>query len=187
MRDEEADDGPGPRPGNAGGGVSRRLAEGVLVVGYGNTLRSDDGVGVCAAEAVAGDARLGGATVRAVHQLAPELAPEMSQASLVVLIDASTELPPGHVAVHRLGGGLASDAGSGTPAAVGPSTHHVGPAELIQLAAELYGGEPEVFVVSVGVATLEVGEVLSPEVAAALPTVVDAVARLAAAQGRTAG
>jgi Ni,Fe-hydrogenase maturation factor len=81
-------------PGDAAGGV--------LVIGYGNTLRSDDGVGWHAAALLAGDRRLAGAEILAVHQLTPELALDFSRASLVILIDASADDPPGTISVRPL-------------------------------------------------------------------------------------
>ena len=47
---------------------------GVLVVGYGNSLRGDDGIGWHAARLLTDDPRLTGARVLTHHQLAPELA-----------------------------------------------------------------------------------------------------------------
>ena len=67
----------------------------VLVIGYGNALRADDGVGWHAAGLLADDPRLVGATVMALHQLAPELALDLSAATLAVLVDASTATLPG--------------------------------------------------------------------------------------------
>ena len=64
---------------------------GVLVVGYGNPLRSDDGIGWHAARLLATDPRLDRARVLTRHQLAPELAEDVSRASLVVLVDAAAE------------------------------------------------------------------------------------------------
>ena len=77
------------------------------------------------------------------------------------------------------GGGRGS---SRTPVAAGPgaTSHHVDPELLLALALELYGSAPEAVVVSVGVAEMGPGEALSPRVAAALPAVADAVARLVA-------
>ncbi len=46
------------------------------------------------------------------------------------------------------------------------------------MALELYGAAPAAFVVRVGAAHMEVGESLSPEVAAALPAAVDAVVEI---------
>lgn len=168
-------------PSDAPGGS----AGGVLVIGYGNALRSDDGIGVHAAALLREDHRLAGVEILALHQLTPELTLDMSRASLVVLIDASTEDPPGSVAVRP----LAFDTAAGRGAAAGPgsSSHHVGPGELVALAAELYGAAPEVVVVSVGVATTEVGEELSPAVVAALPAVTEAVSDLVAAHRGSAG
>ena len=58
-----------------------------LVIGYGNTLRSDDGAGQKVAEKIA---KWGLPEVRslAVHQLTLELAEDISQADAVIFIDA---------------------------------------------------------------------------------------------------
>lgn len=164
----------------------------VLVVGYGNALRTDDGVGWHAARLLAGDPRLANAIVIAEHQLAPELALDLSTVGLVILVDASTTTTAGTVTVRPLaapgGGAGGGDASSGTLASPGASSHHVDPELLLALARELYGAAPEAIVVSVGVAEMGAGEALSPAVAAALPLVADVVARLVAAhKGRVAG
>jgi hydrogenase maturation protease len=151
-----------------------------LVVGYGSTLRSDDAAGRQAADLLAADPRLAGAEVLARHQLTPELALDFSEASFVVVIDASAGGRPGEVVVRQLEAG---DEG-GTRGDPGPSSHHVGPAQLLALARELYGAAPPTFVVSVGVMDMGLGEDLSPAVAAALPAVVDTVADLVRAHGR---
>jgi hypothetical protein len=52
--------------------------------------------------------------------------------------------------------------------------------ELLALAGALGGHVPEAVVIAVGVADLELGESLSPSVTAALPEVLDTVARLVA-------
>jgi hydrogenase maturation protease len=151
----------------------RAARAGVLVIGYGNALRSDDGVGWHAAHLLANDPRLARADVIARHQLAPELALDFGKASLVVLIDASAAEPPGTIAVRRVTrepGGAHSTA----------TLHHFGPQEIVELARELYGAAPEVCVVGVGISSTEAGEELSPAVAAALPAVADAVAGLVA-------
>ncbi len=149
----------------------------VLVIGYGNALRTDDGVGWHAARLLAADPRLAGAIVEAHQQLTPELALDISAATLVVLVDATTTTPPGTVTARPLG------AGEGP----GASSHHVGPGLLLALARELYGAAPEAWVVSVGVLEMGPGEALSPPVAAALPAVANAVARLAARHAGPAG
>jgi hydrogenase maturation protease len=161
----------------------RRGPARVLVVGYGNALRSDDGVGWHAALLLAGDPRLADVVVMAEHQLAPELALDLSTASLVILVDASTETPAGTVTVRPLapaGGGSAGGGRGASQPSPATSSHHVDPGLLLALALELYGSAPEAIVVSVGVAEMGHGEALTPRVAAALPAVADAVARLVA-------
>jgi hydrogenase maturation protease len=157
-------------------------AGGVLVIGYGNSLRSDDGIGPRVAERAAADPRLAGAVVATHHQLTPELALDMSAARLVVLVDATTDAAPGVVAVRRVDPGSGADA-SGAGGDGGASSHHVGPGVLLALARDLYGAAPETHIVSVGVADLETGEGLSPPVAAAIPAAVDAVAAVVAGHG----
>src|SRR5664279_3121016 len=144
----------------------------ILIVGYGNTLRRDDGLGRRAAERVADDPRLRGARVLWQHQLTPELAVDFSNASLVVLIDVSEADEAGAISVRRV---------DPTSAAGSAWTHHLEPAALVAMARDLWNASPAVFVVSVGAASLEVGDGLSSVVERALPAVVDAVAEIVAA------
>ncbi len=157
------------------GAAARREAGGTLVICYGNALRSDDGLGWHAAARLTQDPRLQGAQVLWQHQLTPELAVDVSTASLVVLVDASDGDEAGAISVRR----LLDEA----PADGSAWSHHLGPAELIALARELWGASPPVFVVSVGAANLEVGDRLSPAVEQALPGLVDAVVAIVAVHG----
>jgi hydrogenase maturation protease len=143
----------------------------VLVIGYGNTLRTDDGVGRLAAERLADDPRLGGVRVIGRHQLTPELAIDVSQAALVVFVDASSRLPAGSFTVEpmeRTGGQRAA------------WSHHLDPSSLLDLTGELYGPVPDAFLVSVGVESVLLGDRMSPNVEASLPGLIDAVAELIA-------
>lgn len=167
---------------------------GALVVGYGNPLCADDGVGPAVAEALAVDPRLAGLTgahdpggldpgdagdpglpavgrawaveIRAVHQLTPELALDASGVELLVLVDADADRAPGVVSVRRLDH---VDGGGDV------MTHHVDPAGILGLAAGLWGHAPACVMVSVGAGSFEFGEGLTPAVAAAVPAAVDAV------------
>jgi len=141
-----------------------------LIIGYGNVLRTDDGVGRHVAERLAVDPRLAGATVLGVHQLTPELALDLSRADLLVLIDAGHGPAAGTHTIERV-------AGSGR-AANNTWSHHLDPAGLIALAEELYGHAPATFVVTVGVESLDAGDRLSPALESALPGILDAVVGL---------
>jgi hydrogenase maturation protease len=142
---------------------------GVLVIGYGNGLRTDDGVGPSVAACLADDPRLAGAEVRSAHQLTPDLAFEASRVSLLVLVDAATDVPPGEVAVTHLAPEIVAGEAM---------THHLDPAGLVGLARELWGAAPTVVIVSVGVLSLEVGDRLSPVVEGAVARAADTVARI---------
>jgi hydrogenase maturation protease len=144
---------------------------GVLVIGWGNPLRGDDGVGWQAAALLAGDQRLGAATVLRRHQLTPELAEDVAAAGLVVLVDAGAGGgPAGTVTVTSV-----------EPDEAGPAfSHHLSPGALAALAGLLYGRVPPLWLVRVAAASFAAGERLSPGVEAALPAVVDAVAGIAA-------
>src|SRR5262249_51109422 len=71
----------------------------LLVIGYGNELRGDDGVGPAAARAVAAWAE---PCVQAIatHQLTPELADAIAGAEEVVFVDA--RIGAGEVVLHRV-------------------------------------------------------------------------------------
>jgi hydrogenase maturation protease len=103
------------------------------------------------------------------QQLMPELAERLAAVDLAVFVDATLGVPPGNVAVTRLGAGAAGQ---------GALVHHVDPAQLLALAGQLYGRAPDAFMVTVGVASTELGEGLSQPVAAAVPDTVAAIQAL---------
>jgi len=148
---------------------------GVLVVGYGNSLRTDDGVGWHAAELLATDPRLEGAQILARHQLTPELAADISQASLVVLVDAASTGDPGSVSVRRI-----------RPRSATPATwsHHLDPETLAGLAGSLYGAVPPIVLVSVTASSFAEGDRLSDPLQRALYEVVEVVTGVITGQHR---
>jgi hydrogenase maturation protease len=139
---------------------------GVLVVGYGNSLRGDDGVGWHAAGLLATHPRLTGARVLARHQLVPELAADVSRASLVVLVDAADEGDPGSVSVRRV-----------RPRPPTPAiwSHHLDPETLAGLAEAVFGFAPPVVLVSVAAGSFAEGDRLSAALERVLPKVVQVV------------
>ena len=136
------------------------VAQDVLVIGYGNPLRGDDGAGWRAAELLAEDHRAAGARVLALHQLMPELAEDVSQAGLLVLVDASEE--PGTA------GDVSSHGFRREPVSGSVFSHHVDPARLLQLATSLFGQAPPAVQVSIKVADTQPGTELSAPVGAAM-------------------
>lgn len=127
----------------------------MLVIGYGNPTRSDDGFGPAVAQAVAA-LKLPDWQVIACQQLTPELAEDISQAEQVVFVDASREAPAGKLRFKAV-----------EPLALPRNfTHHLQPGHLLMLAAHLYGHAPQASMVTVGAASLEHGEKLTAGVQA---------------------
>jgi hydrogenase maturation protease len=125
-----------------------------LVIGCGNTLRSDDGVGWHLAMAL-GSLELPGLRVEAVHQLTPELAPLIAEAGAVVFVDAA--LAPATEAIAPLAlQRLGDQAGSQ------PFSHQLTPRQLLELSQQLYGSQPPAWQLLLPVHELTIGDRLSP-------------------------
>ena len=134
-----------------------------LILACGNTLREDDGVGPWLAqwaeERFAGEPRV---RVIAGHQWTPELAQDVAEAQAVIFVDCATNATPGSVQVGPVE--VAKSAGSDL------GTHHLGAAELLALAKELYAAMPRSsLLLTVGAGSLELREGFSEAVQAALP------------------
>ncbi len=140
----------------------------ILVIGYGNPLRCDDGLGWQVVKQLEARGLAEGVAVRRVLQLAPELAAEMRDRDLVLFVDASQEGEPGEVLTWRV--------------ELEPRnqnfTHHASPEGLLWLAQKLHGVAPVAWMVTVAGEKFEWGESLSPAVRASLPTVLERVGRL---------
>jgi len=111
----------------------------VLVIGYGNTLRGDDGFGVAAAEQLRETEQPDRVKVLTCQQLTPELASEMSKVDRVIMIDAARGDTPGLITVSKVEPG--SD--------LTTFTHELRPSTLLACSQGLYGTCPETFLVSV--------------------------------------
>jgi hydrogenase maturation protease len=140
----------------------------VLVIGCGNPLRSDDGVGRHAARQIAATVPQDDVAVLVRHQLTPDLAEQVRKACLVIFIDASCEDPPGRIHSRRL-----------APEATLPGLlmHHLTPAGLLACTKSFYGNCPPAVLYSVGARCFEFGEVLSDEVNRCLPKLLTRIRR----------
>ncbi|NER85079.1 MAG: hydrogenase maturation protease [Leptolyngbya sp. SIO1D8] len=121
-----------------------------LVIGYGNTLRGDDGVGYRIAEQVEAWEWPNVKTI-ACHQLAPELAAEIAECDRVFFVDAT--LPGTHQTMIAQPLQVSSTAEF--------NTHHSDPAGLLSLAATVYQAAPEAYQVLVPTIAMDFSEQLS--------------------------
>jgi len=160
-----------------------------VVIGYGNPSRRDDGVALHVVNALrqrwgrpalgpwndGWDDLQGTRDSLFLQQLTPELAETLAGYDLVVFVDAA--LPEAGEPVRAV---------PVEPALrLAAVSHHMEPAALLALAAQLFARAPMGWLVSVRGRDMDFGDQLSPEAAAALPA---AVARVAAlVEGREAG
>lgn len=121
----------------------------LLVIGYGNTLRRDDGVGPKVAEAVAKLA-LPGVHTLACPLLTPELAEAVSQARVVIFVDAAVD-EPREVQMRKLAPADTSQV----------MAHAANPATVLALARDVFSHAPEAWWLTVPVEDLRLGEEFS--------------------------
>jgi hydrogenase maturation protease len=135
----------------------------VLIIAYGNPLRSDDGVAWRAAEQLQRKFPGQEVKIQTLHQLSPELAESISRSELTIFIDAaSSPANSGEVQVQPLD----SDA----PSTEAPRLFHsLTPIAVLAMAKQLYGARPKAFSVTATGENFEHGEQLSPRIQAALP------------------
>jgi hydrogenase maturation protease len=147
--------------------ASHAPAASIVVIGYGNPLRSDDSVGPRAAEAVAAWG-LPNVQTMEVQQLNPELAEPLSAARFVVFVDARLAEDGSRVDVRSV-----------EPAGSSAAPGHVSdPGSLLAFARALYGHHPRAWLVTVPATNLAVGEGLSPTAEAGLAAALRTIAVL---------
>jgi len=147
---------------------SFRLPSGTVVVGIGNTILSDDGAGVHAARMLQADVRMpAGATILDGGTLGLALAPYLSEASRVLLLDAADSGAAPGTLTHMTGAELLASAG-------GRSVHSLGVADLVAALALMSAGPQEIILLGVQPSNTHCGTSLSAEVEAALPRLVEA-------------
>jgi hydrogenase maturation protease len=123
----------------------------VLIIGYGSTLRGDDGVGPAVVELIEAK-QLEGVQTLACHQLTPELADPISRSRALIFVDAAMDLPGDSVQVSK----------------VEPEGRHqvmvhtASPGGLLHLARSVFGRCPEAWMVAIPVSEMGIGEQLSP-------------------------
>lgn len=143
--------------------VSRRDT---LIIGFGNPLRGDDGVGdvVCARLQ---QLDLRDVVVMSVQQLTPELTVPLSQARRALFIDATMEQQLDPVSVRQLD---SDEAGS-------LATHAFQPESLLALAQLLYGRSSPAWLLTIRGCDFCHGDTLSEaaqqHISQAMPMLVD--------------
>ena len=136
----------------------------VLVIGIGNTLRSDDGFAWHVVDEL-NRQEIEGLRALKIHQLMPELAETISEANLAIFVDAGEQGVPGTLTCNPVTASSSDFRFS----------HDVTPATLVQMAKALYGKEPKASLICVTGKSFEHGDSLSPEIAAVIPQAVEKI------------
>jgi hydrogenase maturation protease len=140
----------------------------VLIIGYGNPLRCDDGVAWHVADALSCQ-NLPGVEIVVRHQLTPELASPVSQADTVLFVDAAEGAQAGELKWAAV-----------TPQlTLGVFFHEFSPRVILGLAQDLYGACPQAFVISLTGECFDHGETLSGSVQKSLPRLCELITELA--------
>lgn len=137
----------------------------ILVIGYGNTLRGDDGAGQIVADVIE---QWGIPTVRAfaLHQLTPELAEPLSTAQLAIFVDVYIANPEPEAApmLHCLDLSLDLSLDQTlvpSPSQIAQMGHTVDPRSLLALTQHVYNAVPPSWWILIPAINFEMGEQLS--------------------------
>jgi hydrogenase maturation protease len=141
----------------------------VLIIGYGNPLRGDDGLGWHVAIQCVREFDWHEVEVEACHQLTPELAEEASHARLIIFVDAELNGSPGQIKERDI-----------EPDTSSPPTfsHSLTPAELVACAHALYGTTPLAHLITVTGQCFEYTESLSEAVTQSMDKVMKKIRAL---------
>ena len=149
-------------------------SEGALLIGIGNPLRGDDGVGGFLVEELARERGVKGplgVELRSVHQLTPELAPLVADASRVLFVDAWASSAPAQPWIETL---LSPASGEPTPSP-GLGSHGLDPIVVLSIARSLYGWRGEGALLRVPAYAFPHGSGFSAPLKRALPRARDLV------------
>jgi hydrogenase maturation protease len=121
----------------------------ILIIGYGNNLRSDDGVGRYLAEII-DQQQLPFVKTLSVHQLTPELVLEITEAQAVIFIDAIASLNDEITLQSRE-----------TSQDKTRLCHSSNPEQLLSLCKNLYHTSPPAWLLTIPTNNFEFGETFS--------------------------
>lgn len=138
-----------------------------LIIGYGSTLRRDDGVGFMLAEQLM--ETMPEDEVIARQLLTPDLAEPVSKVDQVIFIDACAKTPAGEVGVRAI-----CPKGENWGAFV----HEMSPEVLLDCVKEIYGTLPQAWLITIGGEDFSIGEGLTDKVTSVCPQVLQEVDRL---------
>lgn len=131
-----------------------------LVIGYGNPLRRDDGVGWVLAEELEKRYSQSHVECRMSIQLVPEMAARFGEFDQVLFIDAAVSGNPGFISINEVKKGQASEK---------PLNHEFDFDEMVSFAEMFHPKIPQLTLFTVSGSDFSFGAGLSEQVAASIP------------------
>lgn len=119
----------------------KSIGDQVLVIGFGNTQRRDDGIGPYLVQRL--EKRIGpcaGVGFVAAYQLSPEMAEDLQRARAAIFVDATVEFVEHGWRCEQIGP---------EPWNTSFQTHHLAPGLLLGLLLALYGRVPPAWMVAI--------------------------------------
>ena len=130
--------------------MSNNPPAGILVIGYGNTLRGDDGVGPRVAESIA-KLELSGVRTLVVPLLTPEIADPIACAAKVIFVDACVDVPD-TVQWRKLEPNESSQI----------MAHAADPRTMLAISRDVFGHVPEAWWLTIPAVEMGFSESLTP-------------------------
>ncbi|MBD3265159.1 hydrogenase maturation protease [bacterium] len=138
----------------------------ILIIGYGNPLRRDDGVGWEVTNGLHDEISSSNITIMARHQLTPELCETISHFDQVILIDAAAGTCPGEITCKEVNSG---------PVNTPTFSHQFTPEILLGTTQELFHACPRILIYTIVGEDFDYGEGLSDCVKNKIPALVEAI------------
>lgn len=128
-----------------------------LIIGYGNTLRGDDGLGPYIVEHIQDAVAPYGATVRTMtlHQLDVTLASQIPEVDMVFFVDARADDSEELVRIEQI-------EPAAEPVGLHHTSHTISVPVLLRIALDSYGAAPLCFCLMPKGYDFSIGEIISP-------------------------
>lgn len=139
----------------------------IFVLGYGNPLRGDDGLGWIAADMLRQEWKHSqNVIIETAHQLTPEVVEDLSECQVALFLDVKAEGVPGEIELTEVKADHVYDS---------PLNHQCAPENLLYYTQQLYGKHPKVYVHTITGYDFGYKQSLSPIVEQSLPTFINQI------------
>lgn len=138
----------------------------ILIIGYGNPLRRDDGIGWEVADRLRQAVPSTNIEILSRHQLTPELCETISHFDQVILIDAAAGTCTGEITCKEVNSG---------PVNTPTFSHQFTPETLLGTTQELFHASPRILIYTIVGEDFDYGEGLSDCVKNKIPALVEAI------------